>query len=137
MVEFMRKKAVVIGIAGILCVHVLLLVWSASIHSPTNGEVPALSAGIYHWQEGRFDLFRVNPPLIRMVAAIPVLFCEPKTDWSLNRDRLTNRDEFPVGVEFIRLNGENSFYYFALARLACIPFSLLGALVCFLLAREL
>ena len=137
MVEFVRKRAVVLGVTGILGVHVLLLAWSAMVHSPTNGEVPALAAGIYHWQEGRFDLFRVNPPLVRMVAAIPVLLCAPKTDWSLNHDLLASRDEFPVGIEFIRLNGEYSFHYFTLARLACIPFSLLGAVVCFLWAKEL
>jgi hypothetical protein len=136
-IEFARKQAITLGVAGVLVVHVLLLVWSAYIHSPTNGEVSALAAGIYHWQEGKFDLFRVNPPLVRMIAAVPVLFCEPQTDWSLNHDRLANRDEFPVGIEFIRLNGEKSFFYFTLARLACIPFSLLGAIVCFLWAREL
>ena len=137
MIEFVRKRVVVFIVTGILCVHILLLAWSATVHSPTNGEVPALAAGIYHWQEGRFDLFRVNPPLIRMVAAVPVLFYAPKTDWRLNQDLLASRDEFPVGIEFIRLNGEKSFFYFTLARLACIPFSLIGAVVCFLWAREL
>ena len=137
MITFVRKRAVAIGITGIFGVHVLLLVWSASIHSPTNGEVPALSAGIYHWQVGQFDLFRVNPPLVRMIAAVPVLFFYPKTDWRLNHDLLTSRDEFPVGIEFIQLNGKKSFHYFTVARLACIPFSLLGAVVCFFWAREL
>lgn len=126
-----------ITICCILFVHIILLIYSATIHSPTNGEVPALSAGIYHWQTGNFDLFRVNPPLVRMVAAIPVLFCNPKTDWSLNHDLLASRDEFPVGNEFIRINGNNSFRYFMLARLFCIPFSVLGAVVCYRWAKEI
>ncbi|MDR0611597.1 MAG: glycosyltransferase family 39 protein, partial [Planctomycetaceae bacterium] len=50
---------------------------------------------------------------------------------------LAGRDEFPVGNEFIRLNGENSFRYFMLARLFCIPFSILGAVVCYRWAKEI
>lgn len=135
--KIVQKYGEFITVCSILFVHIILLIYSAIIHSPTNGEVPALSAGIYHWQTGNFDLFRVNPPLVRMVAAIPVLFCNPQTDWSLNHDLLASRDEFPVGNEFIRLNGENSFRYFMLARFFCIPFSILGAVVCYCWAKEI
>ncbi|MDR1384892.1 MAG: glycosyltransferase family 39 protein [Planctomycetaceae bacterium] len=135
--KIVQQDGKMIAIGGILFVHLLLLIYSATIHSPTNGEIPALSAGLYHWQTGEFNLFRVNPPLVRMVAALPVLFCKPKTDWSLNHDILVGRDEFPVGNEFIRLNGENSFRYFTLARLFCIPFSILGAVVCYRFGKEL
>jgi hypothetical protein len=135
--KIVRKYSEFIAVCSILFVHVILLTYSAVIHSPTNGEIPALSAGLYHWQTGEFNLFRVNPPLVRMVAALPVLFFEPKTDWSLNHDLLAGRDEFPVGNEFIRLNGENSFRYFTFARLFCIPFSILGAVVCYRFGKEL
>jgi hypothetical protein len=107
------------------------------VHSPSNGEIPALSAGIYHWQTGNFDLFRVNPPLVRCLAALPVLAMQPKTDWSKHYDFLTGRDEFPIGIDFVYLNGERSFLFFKVARLACLPFSLLGAFVCFRWAKEL
>jgi hypothetical protein len=136
LVRFFTKNYI-FCVLFVLIFHVSLLVWSSTIHSPTNGEVPALASGIYHWHTGSFNLFRVNPPFVRMVAAIPVLFCNPKVDWKLNRDLLYNRAEFPVGAEFIKLNDKESFRYFTLARLFCIPFSLLGAIVCFRWATEL
>ena len=104
----------------ILLAHTLILGYSALIHSPTNGEVPALSSGVYHLSTGRFDLFRVNPPLVRCVATTPLLAFQPKTDWSKHRDTLTGRDEFPIGSDFIRNNAPKSFFYFTIARLACI-----------------
>ena len=127
----------VVVVVAILIAHTILVVYLSIVHSPTNGEVPALSAGIYHLTKGDFDLFRVNPPLVRSVAAIPVLFYRPATNWSNHRDILASRDEFPIGIEFIHLNQENVFWYFTIARWACIPFTLLGAIVCFLWAKEL
>jgi len=47
----------------LVAVHVSLLAWSSTRHSPTNGEVPALAAGVWHWQEGRFDVAVHGYPL--------------------------------------------------------------------------
>lgn len=51
--------------------HALLLAWGAYRHSPTIDEWGYLPAGLMHWREGRFDIFRVNPPLVRLVATWP------------------------------------------------------------------
>ena len=95
----------------------------AARHSPTNGEVPALAAGIRHWQDGGFELFRVNPPLIRMVAASSVLFLHPATDWSRSQDVVGLRPEFDVGEDSMRENGGRAFWFFTVARWACLPVS--------------
>jgi len=121
----------------LLCIHTGLLGWAATRHSPSNGEVPALAAGVRHLQLGRFNLFRVNPPLVRMVAGLCVLPAKPDTDWSGINWAIGARPEFQAGRDFIRVNGQRSFWLFTLARWACIPFSLLGALVCFCWARDL
>lgn len=121
----------------LLGLHGSLLAWSAALHSPVNGEVPALAAGIRHWQYGQFDLFRVNPPLVRMVAALPVLWLQPRTNWSRSQDVIGHRPEFDVGEDFVRANGRRSFWLFTLARWVCIPFSVLGGYICFRWAREL
>ncbi len=121
----------------VLVLHVSLLMYNIVIHSPTNGEIPALSSGVYHLSTGRFDLFRVNPPLVRCIAATPVLMMHPKTDWSHHKDIVIGRDEFPVGIQFTEINGKNSFFYFTLARIACIPFSLLGIWVCYRWGNEI
>ncbi|MGH7137804.1 MAG: ArnT family glycosyltransferase, partial [Pirellulales bacterium] len=90
-----------------------------------------------HWELGRFDLARVNPPLVRMVAALPVTLAAHEVDWTQYTAFPGGRPEFAVGVDFMRANRARSFWLFTLARWACIPFSLLGAYVCYRWAREL
>ena len=132
-----RAARLRIALGGMLLVHAVLLGWSATRHSPTVDEVGHMAAGISHWQLERFDLYRVNPPLVRLVAALPVVLCGPKTDWGTYSDAPGSRTEFDAGRKFISLNGEESLWYFTLARWACIPFSLLAAVVCYAWAAEL
>jgi hypothetical protein len=80
---------------------------------------------------------RVNPPLARMVATIPVLPAASKTDWTQYDDHVGARSERFVREDFIEANGRRIFWLHTLARWACIPFSLLGGYVCALWAREL
>ena len=82
-------------------------------------------------------MYRVNPPLVRMVATTPVLFARPKNDWSGYDASVGARSERSIRGDFIETNGERIFRLHTLARWACIPFSLLGAYVCFRWAREL
>jgi hypothetical protein len=121
----------------LLAVHAALLAWGAACHSPAFDEVGHLPAGLGHWQQGRFDLYQVNPPLVRMVAVLPVLAYHPTLDWSQYPEQPSGRPEFGIGKGFITDNGEQSFWYFTLARWACIPFSLLGGYVCWLWASQL
>jgi hypothetical protein len=58
-----------------------LLAYSATRHSPTHLGPAFLASGISHWQFGRFELYRVNPPLVRLLAALPTLAVGCKTDW--------------------------------------------------------
>lgn len=124
-------------VAAVLLLHVTLLAWSASRHSPTYDETAHLVAGLSHLDTGRHDMYCVNPPLVRLVAAIPVWFSDPVFDWSAWRADPAARSEFEVGRQFVSANGRESEYLFTIARWACIPFSLLGALGCYLFARDL
>jgi 4-amino-4-deoxy-L-arabinose transferase-like glycosyltransferase len=123
--------------ASLLLAHAGLLAWGDYVHSPAVDEVGHLPAGISHWQFGRFDLYRVNPPLIRMVAALPVFLSGPRTDWDRYSTSSDSRAEFSVGAAFIAANGRRSFWLFTVSRWTCIPLSLLGGYVCFCWAREL
>lgn len=142
------------AVTAIILVHLGLLVWGAVQHSPSLDEVGHLPAGIGHWQHGRFELYCVNPPLVRLVAALPVLCTRAKTaspvewrdvprmapreDSSLFPTQLqARRTEFAAADYFLKRNGQRSFGYFTAARLACLPFTVLGALVCFRWAKEL
>lgn len=124
-------------VVSLLFIHALLLGWSASRNSWTWDEVAFLPAGISHWHFGDYELFDVNPPLVRMVAAVPVLFADPELDWDGYTTNPTVRPERPIGERFLANNGERSFRLLTLARWACIPFSLLGGFVCYHWSRQL
>jgi hypothetical protein len=62
---------------GLLVVHATMLSWCAARHTPTFHEVGHLPAGLSHLELGRFELYRVNPPLVRTWAAFAVLFAQP------------------------------------------------------------
>jgi hypothetical protein len=124
-------------VATILLLHAALLCRLCFVNSPNLDELAHLPAGISHWELGRFDLYRVNPPLVRLVAAVPILFSHATRDWSDYKDALNSRPEFFVGKSFVKNNQYQTFRYFSIARLACMPFSLLGCLVAFCWAREL
>jgi dolichyl-phosphate-mannose-protein mannosyltransferase len=121
----------------ILGAHVLLLAWSAWRYSPVWDEVGHLPAGVSHLKFGRFDLYRVNPPLVRTLAALPVLCTDPSFDWRVWSTGPSARSEFAIGFRFLRDNGTACFGLFSMARWALIPFSILGAIVCYLWGRDL
>ncbi len=121
----------------LLAMHAVLLAWCAWHDSPTTDEVAHLPAGISHWRFGRFELFRVNPPLVRMVAALPVIAAGAKTDWRDFTEDPRIRADSRVGRRFMAANGPEVWRLFALARTACIPFLLLGGYLCFRWASEL
>lgn len=126
-----------VAAALLLAAQGVLLAVSAELHSPTLDEVGHLPAGVCIWEMGRFDLYRVNPPLVKLVAACPVWLNEPILDWRSYSDAPGARPEWAVGGDLVRANGDRSFRYFTWARWACIPFSLIGGWVCYRWAREL
>lgn len=121
----------------ILLVHTGMIAWGALRHSPTVDEPAYLASGISHWTFGRFDLYRVSPPLVRMVAALPIGVAGAEYDWSRYRGGPGVRAEHRVGHSFLLVNGERSFSLITLGRWACIPFSLLGAWICYRWAGEI
>jgi 4-amino-4-deoxy-L-arabinose transferase-like glycosyltransferase len=94
-------------------------------------------AGLSYWRFGRFDVYAVNPPLVRLVAALPVIAAGCNEDWSGIDQRPGGRPEFNMGADFAAANGQRSYFLFTIARLACIPFSWIGALACYLWGRDL
>lgn len=126
-----------LSLAAMLLLYTFLLMWSASRQAPTFNEPAHLVAGISHVTFGRFELYRVNPPLVRMIAALPVLAVGYEPDWSSYRNAPGARPVFVMGENFIRANRERSVWLLILARWACIPFSLIGAWTCYKWAKDL
>ncbi|MDR0610677.1 MAG: glycosyltransferase family 39 protein [Planctomycetaceae bacterium] len=121
----------------LLFLHAVMLGWSACKHSPLVDEPAHLASGLSHWQRFSFDLYRVNPPLVRSIAAIPVLFLPHKTDWNSYSDNPYKRAEFQVGTDLIKCNTKKYHSLLLAARFFCIPFSLLGGFICYCWGRDL
>ena len=113
----------------VLCIavlHIGLLTHGIFVHGPTADEIGHLPAGLSHWHTGRFDLYRVNPPLVRMLATIPALTQDPKVRWEWNSAYDTSRPEWDLGAELIVNHGRSYFRLLRVARLACLPFSMIA-----------
>jgi len=109
-------------VVGVLLVHGSLLAWSAYCHSPAYCEIACLPAGLSHLNLGRFDLYRVNPPLVRTIAAIPADCAEAKVDWKLYNPNLLSRPWLNMGLDFLKANNMRSFWLYTYGRWMCIPF---------------
>ena len=71
-VRLFRSRSRWTAAAVTLLVHSVLVIGIAWRSSPNTDEPAHLASGIYHWQNGRFDAFRVNPPFVRMWCTAPL-----------------------------------------------------------------
>lgn len=126
-------------VGALLAVQFGLLAWVGICASPNNDEVGHLGAGCYLWAFGRFDVYRVNPPLVRAVGAMPAVVGRAKCSWTSYICEDDGRPEWELGKEFIAVNGgiQRAFRYFVLGRWLCIPFLLIGGMTCCRWATDL
>lgn len=124
-------------VTALILVHAVLLVVPLRRNFAVVDEVAHVPAGVSHWELGDFSLYRVNPPLARMLAALPVLLAHPRTAY----DRLSHwpgtRAEWGVAYDFAALNAERYVELIDLARGPGVLWSLLGAWVIYLWGRDL
>ncbi len=91
-----------------------------------NDESAHIPAGLYHLETGRMDAYRVNPPMPRMLAALPLLIDHPKMEWfSLIAPQA--RSEYAFAQNWIRGNLADVPRQLRLARAVMILFFALGA----------
>ncbi len=116
-----------IFIAAVLLAH-LGLVWHLTrVYFATIDETGHIPAGLHHWQHGTFELYRVNPPLPRMIATLPAWALNPNFEFGSLRDTPGRRLEWSVNNRFAQNNKDRYVEIVRLARLAGIAWSLLGA----------
>jgi hypothetical protein len=130
---------VALAVVALLTAHVVIVCVGIQRTYITFDEPGHLQSGLCHWQTGTFGMYRVNPPLPRMLATLPVLAAQPKTDWSKleHWQRLpAARAEFRMAEPFIRANGERLFPLVKIARYTNLLWSIFGALCVFAWARR-
>ncbi len=122
-----------------LGLHLALAERSLVQENPTVDEVVHLPAGVTYWQKHTFRLYHHNPPLIKLIAALPVVWANPITEPAYQQESWTRPDPSPTTFSqtFAFLNLERYFELFQLARMVMPLFSVLGGLVVFLWSRRL
>ena len=69
----LTRPRLILAVVALLGLHYALAASSLLRENPTIDEVVHLPAGISYWQKGTFKLYPHNPPLIKLVAALPVV----------------------------------------------------------------
>ena len=87
--------------AFLLACHVLLVANLAFRWSPTPDEPAYIAGGLLIWQYGHFNLYSVNPPLARLLAALPAFLMEPVRGWAGFDYHAQDRPEFHMGRELM------------------------------------
>ena len=137
-VNLARKGGWRLVVLGLLVSHAVLLAWIGIRASPNCDEVAHLPAGLYVWHCRRFRPVRREPAASGAVAVLPMLLFHPQTDWRNCRSATGYRPEWIVGLALVRANGwGRAYWFFTFARLACVPFSVIGGWICWRWAGEL
>ncbi len=128
-----------LAVIGLLSLHYALAAQSLLLENPTVDEVVHMPAGITYWQKGTFRLYHHNPPLFKLVAALPVVMAHPETEPLYERDWWRSRDPSAITFAqwFAAFNHSRYFELFQLARLTMPLFSIVGGLVVFAWSRRL
>ncbi len=128
-----------LAVAVLLTLQAALAVRSLVEENPTVDEVIHLPAGISYWQTGRFRLYHHNPPLVKLIAALPVLAAGVETaplyQSSYFRSDPPNKAGF--AHEFALINARDYFELFTRARLFMPLFAVMGGLAVFFWSRDL
>jgi hypothetical protein len=112
-----------------LVLHVLILLHGIQTGFPNIDELAHLPAGVAHWKFERFDMYRVNPPLVRIVAGLPAWFAGTVYNWDLYSAQVGCRPEFTIGLERLERTRLELPVDFTWPRIFGIVFSLLGVVV--------
>jgi len=123
--------------AVLLLTHVFLVFHCSVEDFATYDEIGNLYAGIWYWQTGSYRLYNVNPPLPKLLSALPVFLARPNTRPITIRNLPASRPEWDYGARFARENASRYHDLVVIARSVGLVWSVLGALGVYCWARAL
>ena len=128
-------------LAILMLAHAALVVHAAWRSSVTIDEFAHVPAGVSYWQTGTFALYHHNPPLAKLLAALPVLASHPAVDydhaWARARAHGEPVSQVEFGDDFMRANAARYFDLFRRARLPFVLLSIFGMALVFRWGRDL
>lgn len=136
-----NAKTRTVALSCLLLVHAALLAHTAWRKSATVDEVAHLPAGITYWEKRTFAVYHHNPPLVKLLAALPVMAAGGQVDytrsWERNRSRGLPVSQWNLGWDFMYANAPRYRFLFFLGRLVPIGFSCAGLVLMARLARHI
>ena len=134
---FWNRPRLILAVLSMLTLHTIMAVQSLTTENPTVDEVVHLPAGVTYWQTGKFRVYHHNPPLVKLIAALPILASHPVIDYSQSWWTAEPPNKAELAHEFMRLNAEQYFELFTRARLLMPLFSIIGGIIIFLWSKSL
>lgn len=128
-----RRALVVAGVVSLLAILVLQLALSIHQESITWDEDDHLYSGYMSWKTGDFGLNPEHPPMVKMLAALPILGMQLKVP-ELQR-RNFKHEAFLGGKDFLFKNDANTMLF--RARMMASLLTVLLAVLVFLAAQEM
>jgi hypothetical protein len=119
-----KHRWIIPAVVILLAILLIQLAFTAHRNSCTWDEQDHLYAGYMSWKHGDFGLNPEHPPLVKMVAAIPILNMDLKMP--AQQDRFFKTEAFLNGKDFLFKNDANSMLF--RARMAAAIFTLLLAI---------
>jgi 4-amino-4-deoxy-L-arabinose transferase-like glycosyltransferase len=129
-----------LAVIGLLTLHYALAARSLLGENPTVDEVVHLPAGVTYWQKGTFILYHHNPPLVKLVAALPVvIWARPDLELLYRSPiwRTSDPSQTTFSQYFASQTIDRYFELFQIARLMMPLFSIVGGLTVFAWSRRL
>lgn len=124
---------VIFGVAGFLLVLILQFAFTARANSITWDEDDHIYAGYMSWKHGDFGLNPEHPPLVKLLATVPLLDLPLKMP--LLQNRFFKHEAFLGGKDFLFQNGADTILF--RARMAASLLTLLLVVLVFLATREM
>ncbi len=128
-----RRPWVIIGVVVLVAIFWMQLALSVHRNSFTWDEDDHIYAGYMSWKHGDFGLNPEHPPLVKLVAALPLLHLPVKVPALQNR--FFKLEGFLGGKEFFFMNDADGMLF--RARLAASILTVCLAVLVFLAAREM
>jgi hypothetical protein len=121
---------------ALLCYLVACAAMATNLfNAPHVDEVAHLPSGVSHWKFARFEMYRVNPPLVRLLASPPAVSGE-QYDWRLFTNAVGQRPEFAIGRAQLSADGLALAERYVLPRILASSFLLITLLCLSLMAPE-
>ena len=133
-----RGLLVTLVLTFLALVFILQSVSSMRQKSVTPDEIMYIAAGYYHLKTGDFQLNMTNPPLIKMISALPLLTLDPQLPATkADIADLSLVQQWQFAREFLYQNRVDADVMLTFARLPIIALALILGGILFIWSKEL